>query len=54
MEKADFYEFYSAMVKCPYCVKDIELDTASSRYCEGEVIKCPHCEGIFELGESLS
>ena len=54
MEKADFCEFYSAMVTCPHCGKDIELDIGSSRYCEGDEIDCPHCEGEFELGESLS
>lgn len=53
MEKADFHEAFSAMVECPYCKKDIELDLSGSRWTTGEVITCTACAKEFELGESL-
>ena len=45
-------EFYGAVVDCPYCGEENELDVGESRYCEGEEITCQHCEKVFELGIS--
>jgi len=53
MEKADFYEVHGAIISCPYCGHEIELDICRSPYRTGERITCPACKKVFELGESL-
>lgn len=53
MERSDFCEFYAAMVDCPYCGCENELDVGESRYVEGNEVECRHCGKVFELGKSL-
>jgi len=53
MKKAYFYEVFGALVDCPYCDEENELDIGASRYFEGEEVTCVFCDKVFELGESL-
>lgn len=53
MESVDFYEVFSAIVTCPHCNKENELDDAPARYVEGDDIECSYCEKVFKLGQPL-
>ena len=53
MESADFYETFGAIVKCPKCRADVELDLISERYKQGDFVHCPKCGQVFILGNSI-
>lgn len=53
MEKSDYHEVYAAMVDCPYCGENNELDLGGTRYEDGDEVTCRHCKKVFELGESI-
>jgi len=53
MKKADFCETFGALVDCPYCGEENELDFGASRYLEDEEVICQYCDKVFELGECI-
>lgn len=53
MEADDFTEVFGAIVTCPFCGAELELDESSSRYCSGEDVTCTECEKVFLLGDPM-
>lgn len=54
MDKVDFYEQHSAVVRCPNCHTSLVLTLRSALYCEDEGVTCRCCWERFLLGKPLS
>jgi len=49
MKKAEYQEYFSIFVICPYCGREVITEPESYRMEEGDTVYCGGCDKEFEL-----